>query len=114
MALALGSRASMVNLNAADPNSLTSSMRKLQQLRERILTHGVADTIRDDIMEIYEEDTDAIERALNKSYMIGGELTNLCIEVVSLTNNSVEETKKIIDVLIDLGADINRWDTQDG
>ena len=107
-------RPSVPNLNIAEASSLSPSMRKLKMLRDHILTPGVGDSIQNYIMDLYEDDPDAIEAGLNKSYKIADEYTNLCIEVVQEANHSVEETKKIIDVLIELGANINRWNTANG
>jgi hypothetical protein len=86
-------------------------MRKLKELREHILTPGIADGLHAFIMELY-GDSD-IEEALNKSYKVADEYTNLCIEVVQ-EGHSVPEMKKVIDLLISLGADINRWNTRSG
>ena len=102
---------SVPNLNVAESKDLSPSMRKLKELRDRILT-GAAD-IRVFITKLYEGDSEQIEEALNKSYKIADDYTNLCIEVVQ-DSHSVEETKKLIDVLIDFGADINRWNTANG
>lgn len=110
MALSI-SRSSVPNLNVAEPKNLSPSMRKLKQLREHILTPGVADGLHAFIMELY--DGSDIEEALNKSYKIADDYTNLCIEVVQEIH-SVPEIKKIIDVLISLGADINLWNTASG
>ena len=102
---------SVPNLNVAEPKDLSPSMRKLKEIREHILAGAV--DIRGFIMKLYEEDSEQIEEDLNKSYKIADDYTNLCIEVVQEGHSSAH-VKKIIDVLISLGANINRWNTANG
>ena len=111
MALSI-SKSRVPNLNVAEPKDLSPSMRKLQKLREHILTPGVANGLHDFIVELY--DGSDIEEELNKSYKVADEFTNLCIEVVQQSDQSAADVIKIIDVLIAHGADINRWNTASG
>ena len=112
--LSLGAARADPNLNAADFNSLSPSLRKVKLLRDRLFRRDAAEGLRDYIAGLYEEDSDAIKAGLNTSYKIADEHTTLCIDVVQNSKGSGVEAIPVIDILIDLGADINRWNTASG
>jgi len=104
--LSLGAARADPNLNAADFNSLSPSLRKVKLLRDRLFRRDAAEGLRDYIAGLYEEDSDAIKAGLNTSYKIADEHTTLCIDVVQNSKGSGVEAIPVIDILIDLGADI--------
>jgi hypothetical protein len=87
-------------------------MKNLKELREYLLSVG--HKTRDAMMHIFNNSEQDLRTALNTIYWEGNSYQTVFYEYCSTIDNITNEDKHCIDLLLSLGADINKYTTRTG
>lgn len=107
---------SLSNLNDKTPNDTKEEifMKNLKELREYLLSKEEEDNpkTKDTILRIFNNSEEQIREALNTIYLEGDSYQTVFYEYCSEINKLTEEEKTCIQLMLSLGADINKCTTK--